>query len=85
MWIAGQPAGHLARAILEQEAIRLDAFRSGRESSSAGFRVVVLADGEDRPAGRMGKSDGLDAVIGTRGQVDDDPVDIRQCALETRG
>jgi len=83
MWIAGQPASHLARAVLEQEAIWLDAIRAGRERSAPGFGVIVLADGEDRAAGRMGEGDSLDTVVGAGGQVDDDPVDVGQRALET--
>ena len=72
----GQPACHLARAVLEQLAIGVNAIRSGGESPAAQFRVVVLPDGEGRRAGSLGARDGLDAVVGAGGQVDDDPIDI---------
>jgi hypothetical protein len=61
----------------------MDPIRPGRERSSAEFRVVVLTDSENGPAGCVGERDRLDAVVGARGQVDDDPVDIGERALET--
>ena len=78
----GQPACHLARAILEQLAIGVDTIRSGGESPAAQFRIVVLPDGEDRRAGGTDTGDGLDAVVGAGGQVDDDPIDVGQRAFE---
>ena len=80
----GQPACHLARTILEQLAIGVDPIRSRRESPAAQFRIVVLSDGENRRPGGTDTSDGLDAIVGAGGQVDDDPIDAGQRALETR-
>ena len=60
----------------------MDAIGSGRESPPAEFRIVVLPDGEDRRADSLGALDGLDPVISAGGQVDDDPIDVGQRALE---
>ena len=74
----GQPASQLAWAVLEQLAIGMDAIRSGRKSPAAQLRIVVLSDREGRCAGSFGALDGLDAVVGAGGQIDDDPVDVGQ-------
>ena len=73
---SGQPASQLTRTVLEQLAIGVDAIRSGREGAAAEFRIIVLPDGECRPAGDPGAGDGLDAVVSACGQIDDDPVDV---------
>jgi hypothetical protein len=81
----GQPASQLAWAVLEQLPIGVDAIRSGRKSPAAQLRVIVLSDRDDHRAGRMGPGDGIDAVVGAGGQVDDDPIDVGQRTVETGG
>jgi hypothetical protein len=72
----GQPACHLARAVLEQLAIGVDAIRSGCESPTAQVGIIVLSHREGRRTGSVGARDRLDTVVGAGGQVDDDPVDV---------
>jgi len=60
----------------------MDAVGSGGECSAAQVGVVVLADGKDGPAGRVGQRDRGDAVVGAGGQVDDHPIDVGQRALQ---
>ena len=78
----GQPTCHLAWAILEQLAIGMDLIRARRERTAAQLGVIVLPDGEDRRAGCTNTGDSLDAVVGAGGQIDDDPIDVGQHALE---
>jgi hypothetical protein len=54
------------------------------ERAPAEGNVVVLADREDRPPGRVGDRDGRDPVVRACGEVHDDPIDVRQRALESR-
>ena len=61
----------------------MDPVGTGRQGAAAQIHVVVLADGEDRLAGLAVSRDRRDAVVCARGQVDDDPIDIRQSGLET--
>jgi hypothetical protein len=62
----------------------MDAIRTRSERRLPGGDIVVLPDGEDRTAGRVGHGDGGQTVVRAGGQVDDDPVDIRQGGLESR-
>jgi hypothetical protein len=78
----GQPASQLARTVLEQLAIGVDAICSRCERAAAQGRVIVLSDGQDRRTGDTDARDGLDAVVGASGQVDDDPIDVGQRAVE---
>src|SRR3954447_7536711 len=81
---ARQPRCHLALAILEQPAIRMDPIRTGSDRSPAKRDIVMLTDREDRTPSRVGGGDRLDAVISAGRQVDDDPVDVWQGRLERR-
>lgn len=47
--------------------------------------VVVLPDREDWSIRRTRRGNGRDAVIGPGGQVNDDPVDVRQQPVERLG
>lgn len=72
--VLGEPRRKLSRTILEQTSVREDAPRTRCERSAAEPGVVVLADREHRPAGRVREFDGRHAVVGPGGQVDDDAV-----------
>ena len=62
----------------------MDAIRARSERRLPGGDIIVLTDGEDRTAGRVGRGDGGQTVVGAGGQVDDDPVDIGQDRVESR-
>ena len=63
----------------------MDAIRTRGERRLPEWDVVMLADGEDRTTGRMGGGDRRETIVGTRRQVDDDPIDVRQGRLEGCG
>ena len=60
----------------------MDAIGTGGEGRPAKVDIVVLADGEDRSARGMRRRDGDKPVVDAGGQVDHDPVDIRQHRFE---
>ena len=60
----------------------MDAIRAGGERRLPERDIVVLADGEDRPPGRVGRGDRGQTVVGAGRQVDHDPIDVRQRRLE---
>ena len=60
----------------------MDSIGPGRQRPSAQVRVVVLADGEDGDAGRVGLCHGVNAVVGTCGQIHDDAIDLAQGRFE---
>jgi len=62
----------------------MDTIRARSEGRLPDGDIVVLTDGKDRSPGGVGESDGGQAVVGAGGQVDDDPIDIRQGRLERR-
>jgi hypothetical protein len=62
----------------------MDAIGASGEGSTAKVDVVVLADGEDRPAGGMRQGDRGEAVVAARRQVDDDAVHVRERRIERR-
>jgi hypothetical protein len=56
--------------------------RAGVERAPAESDVVVLADREDRPAGRVRDRDSRYPVVRACREVHDDPIDVWQRALE---
>ncbi len=62
----------------------MDSIGTGGQGRPAEIDIIVLADGEDRPTGRMCGGDGGQPVVGAGGQVDDDPVDLGQRGFEPR-
>ena len=60
----------------------MDPVRSSRDGRPTKLDVIMLADCEHRPAGRVRKGDGDQAVVGAGGQVDDDAIDVRERGLE---
>ncbi len=60
----------------------MDAVGAGGQRAAAQIDVIVLPNREDRLAGGVGLRHGSDAVVGTRGQVDDDPIDVGEGCLE---
>ncbi len=63
----------------------MDARGTRSEGLPAKHAIVVLPDGEDRSIRRTRCGNGRDAVIGPGGQVNDDPVDVRQQPVKRRG
>ena len=55
------------------------------ERTTAELDVIVLADRKDGPTGCVGARDGIDAVVGAGGEVDDHPVDVGQDAIQAGG
>jgi hypothetical protein len=62
----------------------MDLVRPGFEGTPSHRDIVVLTHGQDRPPGRVGERDGRHTIVGAAGQVDDDPLHIRQRGLEGR-
>ena len=61
----------------------MDAVGACRERATAELDLIVLADRKDRPTGRVGAGDGIDPVVGPCGEIDDDPVDVGQGAVQS--
>lgn len=62
----------------------MDAIGTGREGRSAELDVVVLTDRQDRPARGVGHGDRGQPIVGTRRQVDDDPIDSGERRVQRR-
>jgi hypothetical protein len=77
-----EPRRDRAGTVVGKLAIREHPCRAGRERPFPERRVVVLPDGEHGRAVRDGDRDGLDAVVGAGGQVDDR---VGEPAFERRG
>ena len=60
----------------------MDPIGAGGQRASAKGRVVVLADGEDRPPGCPCRGDRSDPVVAPGGQVDDHAIRAIQGRLE---
>ena len=56
----------------------MDSIGTGGQGGPAAIDIIVLTDGQDRPARGMCGGDGGQPVVGAGGQVDDDPVDLGQ-------
>jgi hypothetical protein len=70
--------------VLEHAAIGKDALRAGGQGKLPHDAVIVLADGQDRQPGAGGRLDRADSVVGPRGQVDDDPVNVGEDRFQRR-
>jgi hypothetical protein len=54
----------------------MDAPRARLEGATTQLEIVVLAHRQNRPTGRDDGGDGRDAVVGTRGEIDQDAIDV---------
>ena len=72
----------MAWAVLEQPPIWVDTVGACGDRGPAQDGIIVLAHGEDPPAGGLGKGDGGHSVVGARGQVHDDAVHVLERRLK---